>query len=171
MEAALEIPASVEQPLPRCSTTARKSPWTRERLELLGSLISKGLTASQIAAALGGGISRNAVIGKLNRLDLRGVLKAGLSEDERLRRRRQTVIRHRAQRAVTLGMAQRHLEESAAPPPGKLVKLAKLKAGQCRFIPGDPEDLLYCGAAVVSGGSWCDAHRLVVFDYGPRRRR
>ena len=43
--------------------------WTDERIEQLKSLWEQGMTASQIAEALGG-VSRNAVIGKAHRLDL-----------------------------------------------------------------------------------------------------
>ncbi len=43
--------------------------WTDERIEQLRTMWQKGLTASQIAEALGG-VSRNAVIGKAHRLEL-----------------------------------------------------------------------------------------------------
>ena len=43
--------------------------WTDERVEQLKKLWSEGLSASQIAAQLGG-VSRNAVIGKVHRLHL-----------------------------------------------------------------------------------------------------
>ncbi len=43
--------------------------WTDERIDQLKSLWEQGMTASQIAEALGG-VSRNAVIGKAHRLDL-----------------------------------------------------------------------------------------------------
>lgn len=45
--------------------------WTDERVELLKKLWSDGLSASQIAAELGG-VTRNAVIGKVHRLKLSG---------------------------------------------------------------------------------------------------
>jgi GcrA cell cycle regulator len=44
--------------------------WTDERIDQLKKLWEKGLTASQIAEELGG-VSRNAVIGKAHRLDLK----------------------------------------------------------------------------------------------------
>ena len=44
--------------------------WTDERVEKLKRLWSEGLSASQIAAQLGG-VSRNAVIGKAHRLGLK----------------------------------------------------------------------------------------------------
>lgn len=50
--------------------------WTDERVEKLKKLWAEGLSASQIAAQLGG-VSRNAVIGKVHRLSLPGRAKAG----------------------------------------------------------------------------------------------
>ncbi|HWT98692.1 MAG TPA: GcrA family cell cycle regulator, partial [Terriglobales bacterium] len=45
--------------------------WTEQRIETLRKLWGQGQTASQIAAILGG-ITRNAVIGKAHRLGLTG---------------------------------------------------------------------------------------------------
>ncbi|MBE7219728.1 MAG: GcrA cell cycle regulator, partial [Caulobacteraceae bacterium] len=44
--------------------------WTEERVERLSTLWLEGRSASQIAAELGEGVSRNAVIGKVHRLGL-----------------------------------------------------------------------------------------------------
>ncbi len=44
--------------------------WTDDRIELLRAHWEAGMTASQIAEALGQGVSRNAVIGKAHRLGL-----------------------------------------------------------------------------------------------------
>jgi len=44
--------------------------WTNHRVERLKALHAEGYSMSQIAKELGGGISRNAVIGKANRLGL-----------------------------------------------------------------------------------------------------
>src|SRR5437763_16438802 len=48
--------------------------WTDERVELLKKLWADGLSASQIAGELGG-VTRNAVIGKVHRLNLSGRAK------------------------------------------------------------------------------------------------
>jgi GcrA cell cycle regulator len=50
--------------------------WTDERVQLLSRLWLEGKSASQIATALGGGLTRNAVIGKVHRLGLAGRVKA-----------------------------------------------------------------------------------------------
>ena len=48
--------------------------WTEEKVAKLKELWGKGSTASQIAEIIGG-ISRNAVIGKAHRLNLRHIVK------------------------------------------------------------------------------------------------
>lgn len=53
------------------SWPAPKAGWTDERVELLKKLWQDGLSASQIARQLAG-VTRNAVIGKVNRLGLSG---------------------------------------------------------------------------------------------------
>src|ERR1700751_4052641 len=61
--------------------------WTDERVETLKKLWTEGLSASQIAAELGG-ITRNAVIGKVHRLGLSGRAKSPSSAAPRPRKPR-----------------------------------------------------------------------------------
>src|ERR1700759_1712937 len=56
--------------------------WSEDRVEQLKTLWTEGLSASQIARALGG-VTRNAVIGKVHRLGLAG--RASPSRAERPR--------------------------------------------------------------------------------------
>src|SRR3990172_1193550 len=63
--------------------------WTDERVALLTKLWADGLSASQIAGELGG-ITRNAVIGKVHRLGLSGRAKAPSSAAPRQRKPRTT---------------------------------------------------------------------------------
>ncbi|MBU4196692.1 MAG: GcrA family cell cycle regulator, partial [Alphaproteobacteria bacterium] len=46
--------------------------WTDDRVGALKKLWLEGQSASQIAKQLGGGVTRNAVIGKVHRLGLSG---------------------------------------------------------------------------------------------------
>lgn len=48
------------------------SPWSDERVEILKTMWTAGKSASEIAGALNCGITRNAVIGKVNRLGMSG---------------------------------------------------------------------------------------------------
>lgn len=75
--------------------------WTDERVEQLKKLWAEGLSASQIAAQLGG-VSRNAVIGKVHRLKLSGRGKTTSTQTRSKKvnttasagRKRATAIRH-----------------------------------------------------------------------------
>ena len=68
--------------------------WTDERVELLKKLWAEGLSASQIAGRLGG-VTRNAVIGKVHRLGLSGRATSSRSSSPRPRRTHVT-RQHRA---------------------------------------------------------------------------
>src|SRR5215211_2405368 len=76
----------------RNSPRMRGMSWTDERVEMLKKLWSDGLSASQIAAELGG-ITRNAVIGKVHRLGLSGRAKSPSSSAPRQRRARPSMMR------------------------------------------------------------------------------
>ena len=64
-----------------------KMPWTDERVELLKKLWTEGHSASQIAARLGMGVTRNAVIGKVHRLNLSGRVTQPRSTEPRAPRK------------------------------------------------------------------------------------
>src|ERR1700761_6355594 len=82
--------------------------WTDERVELLKKLWLDGLSASQIAKQLGG-VTRNAVIGKVHRLGLSG--RATPSQPQR-----PTFKAPRAPRpAITAAPAPRRAVEPTAP--------------------------------------------------------
>ena len=73
--------------------------WTDERVELLKKLWGDGLSASQIAAQLGG-VARNAVIGKVHRLSLSGPASPPSPPAARHRRRAAPRRRARSSRAT-----------------------------------------------------------------------
>src|SRR6185312_5294357 len=76
--------------------------WNDERVELLKKLWSDGLSASQIAGRLGG-VTRNAVIGKVHRLGLSGRATTSRMKSHRPRVRAQTAKRLMKPRFATIG--------------------------------------------------------------------
>src|SRR5687768_10570325 len=76
--------------------------WTDERVELLKKLWADGRSASQIAGELGG-ITRNAVIGKVHRLGLSGRAKSPSSAAQRPRKTRAPAHVLRAARPAMRG--------------------------------------------------------------------
>ncbi|MDQ3559688.1 MAG: GcrA cell cycle regulator, partial [Pseudomonadota bacterium] len=93
--------------------------WTDERVETLKRLWQEGLSASQIAAELGG-VTRNAVIGKVHRLGLsgRGQPTTTIKRQRRAEQPPQQAAR-RARQPVTLGSLalQTNVEAFVEPAP------------------------------------------------------
>src|SRR5688572_12207364 len=90
--------------------------WTDERVELLKKLWAEGLSASQIAGELGG-VTRNAVIGKVHRLSLSG--RATKPQGGMARPRRPRAVRPpRQTRPITVGNTA--LKIAASPQPRRV---------------------------------------------------
>ena len=81
--------------------------WTDERVELLKKLWAEGLSASQIAGRLGG-VTRNAVIGKVHRLGLSGRATSSRSSSPRPRRATHVPRQHRLLLGLELRL-ERHI--------------------------------------------------------------
>ena len=132
--------------------------WTDERVELLKKLWADGLSASQIAAELGG-ITRNAVIGKVHRLGLSGRAKSPSSAAPRPRKARTVrphaagvaaadARQHRARPTTTTSSRSRSC--SRIIPIEQRKTLLQLTEQTCRWPIGDPgsADFFFCGGAV-----------------------
>lgn len=161
--------------------------WNEERVELLKKLWADGLSASQIAGRLGG-VTRNAVIGKVHRLGLSGRATTSRSSAPRVRRThvprapRQTQVVYATRGATAL---QPQFEEEAeiipAPiPQEELViplheraTILTLKDSMCHWPIGDPgeEDFHFCGRKCQSGASYCDYHARMAYQPVQRRRK
>lgn len=142
------------KPAPR--RRSESTGWNDARVELLKKLWNDGLSASQCAKRIGGGLTRNAVIGKVNRLGLSARKKA----EVRSRRRARTKPPiDRESRKFISGEPP-----AALPPepqrPEKLVSFAELEPHQCRFIYGDPKtaDFGFCGCKTEPGLPYCAGH-------------
>ncbi len=175
--------------------------WTDERVELLRRLWSEGLSASQIAAQIGG-VSRNAVIGKVHRLKLSG-------------RGKQTSAQPRAKKPVPVAQSARStssarttspggssrisshthavgatalkadyqvqaiaatvLEFAPAltPPVSKALKLVELSERTCKWPIGDPlaVDFNFCGNDSGDAGPYCQFHAKMAYQPASDRRR
>ena len=151
--------------------------WTDERVELLKKLWQDGLSASQIAKQLGG-VTRNAVIGKVHRLGLSG--RAAPSKPAR------TVFKapRPARPAAAAPSAPRRIAEHpttlvAQPTPVRYVDEAPgtatvltLGAHMCKWPIGDPslDSFTFCGRR--SGeGPYCEEHAHVAYQPSQAKKR
>jgi GcrA cell cycle regulator len=155
--------------------------WTDERVELLKKLWSDGLSASQIAAELGG-ITRNAVIGKVHRLGLSGRAKSASSAAPRPRKARSPMMRlGRASIRGNTALAHAYeMEAEAAPelidnviPIGQRRTILELTEQTCRWPVGDPgsSEFFFCGGNTLGGLPYCAYHSRVAYQPASERRR
>lgn len=155
--------------------------WDDNRIEQLKKLWSEGLSASQIAGELGG-VTRNAVIGKVHRLGLSGRAKAKPAAAARPRKvvkttQRTTTIVSRGNLAVVemvdMEPEVMPVRENVVIPMSRRISIMELREGVCRWPMGDPlhADFAYCGADCGGGKTYCEAHARVAFQpHGDRRR-
>jgi len=148
--------------------------WTDERIEHLRAMWAEGSTASQIAEELGG-VSRNAVIGKIHRLKLRvssGSFHPPMAAQPKPSRQPfltpatrhparggqtkpravhvpREVVHHDPQKSLLERFVEGYLGQQGR------IGLLDLNAHHCRFPVGDR----FCGLEPHSeGASWCRHH-------------
>lgn len=146
--------------------------WTDDRVETLKKLWLEGLSASQIAKQLGG-VTRNAVIGKVHRLGLSG--RAAPSQPQR------SVFRapRPARPAVVHAPVQRRPPPPAEPRPPVLVEepgsatVLTLGAHMCKWPIGDPatESFSFCGRRTGEDGPYCREHAMIAYQPQPKRTK
>lgn len=103
--------------------------WTDERVETLKKLWMDGLSASQIAAELGEGVTRNAVIGKVHRLKLSARAKPATTSP-RPRPANRPAARRPATTGVSTGGAPATLKRRQTIGPAQVVGATALKASE-----------------------------------------
>ena len=163
--------------------------WTDERVELLRKLWSEGLSASQIAAQLGG-VSRNAVIGKVHRLKLSGRGRATASAPRAKKASAgpaKTTVRPTRTITASIGATALQVQFDAEPvarqvlrpvqnvvvPISRRLELTQLTERTCKWPNGDPlaEDFNFCGNDVGENGPYCGYHSRLAYQPAAERRR
>ena len=128
--------------------------WTEKRIETLKKLWLEGLSASQIAAKLGEGVTRNAVIGKAHRLGLASRPSPVKTES-----------------------AAKPKPKPARPAPVEKparVTLLNLTERMCKWPIGHPGDaeFHFCGRKSLPGQPYCAHHAAMAYQTpAPRRDR
>ena len=153
--------------------------WTDERVESLKKLWADGLSASQIAAELGG-ITRNAVIGKVHRLGLSGRAKSPSSGVPRVRKPRSSGHMMRVPRSSMRGNTALAYDYEAEPEP-ELIEipveqrktLLQLTEKTCRWPIGDPGagEFYFCGGEPANDTPYCSHHSRIAYQPANDRRR
>jgi GcrA cell cycle regulator len=140
--------------------------WNSERVELLKSHFAAGLSCREIANAIG--VSRNAVIGKLSRLNLTREKKIKTrrvgENDNTTRKRARSVPRMQYQML-------RNLYADAQAPAEKEIEsehrcsLLELSKEKCRWPISTPglADFSFCGNRPLDGLPYCAGHTRLAY--------
>jgi GcrA cell cycle regulator len=150
--------------------------WTDERVDTLKKLWLDGLSASQIAKQLGG-VTRNAVIGKVHRLGLSG--RAAPSHPSR-----PAFKAPRAPRPISMpaprarSIEPRNHAVAAPRPAAPYVELPgtatvlTLGAHMCKWPIGDPalDNFTFCGRR-AGDGPYCHEHSQVAYQPAQAKKR
>ncbi|ACS42773.1 MULTISPECIES: GcrA family cell cycle regulator [Methylorubrum] len=164
--------------------------WTDERVELLRRLWDDGLSASQIALQIGG-VSRNAVIGKVHRLGLSGRVKSMGAASQGRRREGlaaevemevvvaeeptlpepPAIVAHRP--APDFPLPQKPAPEPVALAVSERVTIMDLRESMCRWPMGDPTspDFRFCGGRAITGLPYCTQHAQIAYQPAAERKR
>lgn len=173
--------------------------WTEDRVTLLKKLWTDGLSASQIAKQLGG-VTRNAVIGKVHRLGLAG--RAAPSRP--IKRIATPIVRVKPVLVASQVAPEAATVTHAAPPPvartappisvaehveaiaavkaakpkvkpvrdGEIIGVLQLGPNMCKWPIGDPgdADFGFCGSQTSAAAVYCEEHAAIAFQPAMSRR-
>ncbi|MFK4486307.1 GcrA family cell cycle regulator [Bradyrhizobium sp. USDA 336] len=148
--------------------------WTDERIELLKQHFEAGLSCREIAADIG--VSRNAVIGKLSRLNLtrgrtvddRKVQDKGLAPA----RMRKAVPRLQYEMLATI-YGETDAPVFAGPiDEANRCSLLELSENRCRWPISTPgaDDFCFCGNTAPDGQPYCPGHSRLAYRPPARTR-
>lgn len=130
------------------SAEMRETIWTDEKVKMLEALLKEKLSASQIGERLG--VSRNAVIGKAHRLNMK--LR---SHPEASAARR--VVRQKPSAPTVF--------EPFLRPDGQLHDTLSITDRSCKWIvEGHGKNARYCGHEAAPKRSWCEYHMTKFLD-------
>ena len=161
--------------------SANCATWTSERIELLKRCLHAGLSCGQTAREIG--VTRNAVIGKMNRLGLsrpKDVIGRQLEQRRAARLARPKTPRTWRSKRPRLNIFAQHemlmmAFRSPQPPAedipiynGRGCTLLELSQGKCRWPISNPgaEDFCFCGNEPVKGLPYlADAYLFTVLNW------
>jgi GcrA cell cycle regulator len=142
--------------------------WNEEKVNKLKELWGKGNTASQIAMIIGG-ISRNAVIGKANRLNLSSKIKSRCASSTRDFQNNLQENNSKQKRGRKSKFQSLIIEKDFEPENPK--KLEELDESSCKWPVGHPEEnnFYFCGRSSLKDFSYCKLHLL--YAYQPKGKK
>ena len=134
--------------------------WTIDKIDKLRQLWGKGDTANQIAQIIGD-VTRNAVIGKANRLNLSNKLspKSTINNSNNFHKKKPTNIPKGKKVKFKSLIIEKNFE------PENPIQLEELNDNTCKWPTGHPNEpnFYFCGRKSLKYFSYCKLHLLYAF--------
>lgn len=134
--------------------------WTVDKIDKLKQLWGKGNTANQIAQIIGD-VTRNAVIGKANRLNLSNKLssKSTINNSNNFHKKKPTNILKGKKVKFKSLIIEKNFE------PENPIQLEELNDNTCKWPTGHPNEpnFYFCGRKSLKYFSYCKLHLLYAF--------
>jgi GcrA cell cycle regulator len=153
---------------------ANEPTWTTERVERLKNRFEAGLTCREIANDIG--VSRNAVIGKLSRLNLTreesGDARRPARNNAAKERRPKPVPRLQYRMLRALYGEPQPAADNGPIHDGHTCSLLELSEQRCRWPISTPgaADFCFCGNTPLEGLPYCAGHTRLAYRPGSRQR-
>lgn len=168
--------------------------WPAARTKKLLALKAQGKSSAEIAKALGGNVTRNAVLGKIHRLVAAGVLHSPRSPgnppkvikpkpDPAVAKVHRVLARHHrvsygfgAAAVPAVPMPPRELKttkyDAIDPATPGLLRVDDLKTHHCRWPLNNAlgGEYYFCGDQRQSGKAYCEAHTALAYQPNLRRK-
>lgn len=144
--------------------------WTTERVELLKIHFAAGLSCREIANEIG--VSRNAVIGKLSRLNLTREKTVKMRRDDAGRSRPKSVPRLQYRMLRKLFNEAEPVEAEQIIHSERHCSLLELSEERCRWPISSPgeKDFCFCGNRPLEGLPYCAGHSRLAYQPASRQR-
>ena len=138
--------------------------WTPEKIKELRRLWAKGLSSGDIGRLLG--VSKNAIVGKVHRLELESRPSPILGGKEEIPDPpKKTVSKKATKSAKKTAPSKKATEKKTIEEEKEGTQLVDLTPNSCRWPMGDPKnaDFVFCGKKVVPGKIYCAEHCAVAY--------
>lgn len=162
--------------------------WTPERKQMVKEMLREGLTGDQMAARLGNGITRNAVIGFVHRNpDLKAIGFKRSPGPQNIEKKRDLAIAAKRRKNVRDGTVSLNKIKAIQAPaivelfdavPGRFgaphvagMDLMMLNEHRCKWPINDGGPFLFCGEAKKSDRPYCAFHNMAALGKGTESER
>ena len=136
----------------------RETIWTAEKVKMLEALLKEKLSARQISERLG--VSRNAVIGKAHRLNMKLRPRPEASAARRRQKPSAPTVLRTSKTMWRDGLPVIPVEPFLRPD-GQLHDTLSIGAKQCKWVvEGHGKNARYCGQGSAPERSWCEYHMI-----------